>query len=69
MKTKTIKPAPADPATLSDTQTPSTNDARHHDIATAAYYRGQARGFAPGGELEDWLEAEREMEAMWSGRQ
>lgn len=27
-------------------------------IAEAAYFRAQARGFAPGGELDDWLEAE-----------
>jgi hypothetical protein len=27
-------------------------------IATAAYYRAEARGFAPGRELDDWLAAE-----------
>jgi Protein of unknown function (DUF2934) len=27
-------------------------------IAEAAYFRAQSRGFTPGGELEDWLEAE-----------
>lgn len=27
-------------------------------IATAAYYRAEARGFVPGQELDDWLEAE-----------
>jgi hypothetical protein len=31
-------------------------------IAIAAYYRAQRRGFAPGREIEDWLEAEREMD-------
>jgi hypothetical protein len=31
------------------------------DIAVAAYYRAERRGFAPGGELDDWLEAEREL--------
>lgn len=30
-------------------------------IATAAYYPAQARGFAPGRELQDWLEAEAEL--------
>lgn len=30
-------------------------------IATAAYYRAEQRGFAPGYELQDWLEAEREI--------
>lgn len=32
-------------------------------IATAAYYKAQARGFAPGSELDDWLQAEAEVEA------
>ena len=27
-------------------------------IAEAAYYRAEQRGFAPGGEMEDWLQAE-----------
>lgn len=31
-------------------------------IAQAAYYRAQRRGFAPGGELQDWLEAEAEID-------
>jgi len=30
-------------------------------IAVAAYYRAERRGFAPDGELDDWLEAEREL--------
>lgn len=29
-------------------------------IAVAAYYKAQARGFAPGSELDDWLQAESE---------
>jgi hypothetical protein len=33
----------------------------HEAIAAAAYYRAEQRGFAPGGELGDWLEAEREL--------
>ncbi len=32
-------------------------------IAVAAYYRAQARGFAPGCELDDWLAAEAEVSA------
>jgi hypothetical protein len=30
-------------------------------IAEAAYYRAQKRGFAPGAEAEDWLQAEAEV--------
>jgi hypothetical protein len=33
-------------------------------IAIAAYRRAQLRGFAPGHELEDWLDAELEVEAV-----
>jgi len=37
------------------------DEERNRRIAIAAYYRAERRGFAPGGELEDWLEAEREV--------
>jgi hypothetical protein len=33
---------------------------RESRIAVAAYYLAEKRGFAPGGELEDWLDAERD---------
>jgi hypothetical protein len=33
-------------------------------IATAAYYRAEQRGFAPGNELADWLAAEREVDRL-----
>jgi hypothetical protein len=36
---------------------------RDRQIAEAAYYRAAARGFAPGHEVEDWLAAEREVDA------
>lgn len=29
-------------------------------IATAAYYKAESRGFAPGQEMDDWLAAETE---------
>ncbi|MGH7261030.1 MAG: DUF2934 domain-containing protein [Burkholderiales bacterium] len=35
-------------------------------IAVAAYYRAEKRGFVPGGELQDWLEAEAEIEQLRS---
>jgi hypothetical protein len=35
-------------------------------IATAAYYRAESRGFLPGFETEDWLAAEREIDAIGS---
>ena len=44
-----------------------TAEARRRRIAIAAFYRAEARGFSPGGEVEDWLEAEREIEALEEG--
>jgi hypothetical protein len=38
----------------------ATHDDRERRIARAAYLRAERRGFAPGGELEDWLAAENE---------
>jgi hypothetical protein len=40
-----------------------TPEARHARIAEAAYRKAGNRGFAPGGELDDWLAAEREVSA------
>jgi hypothetical protein len=37
---------------------------RHLRISVAAYRRAESRGFAPGGELEDWLAAEREVDEV-----
>jgi hypothetical protein len=42
-------------------------DARRGMIAKAAYLRGESRGFPPGGEAEDWLAAEEEIDALLSG--
>jgi hypothetical protein len=41
---------------------------RHLRISEAAYRRAQARGFVEGGELEDWLEAEREVDGVGNAR-
>ena len=38
--------------------------ARHIMIREAAYYRAKERGFAPGHELDDWLHAERQIDAL-----
>jgi hypothetical protein len=42
-------------------------DERRGMIAKAAYLRGERRGFAPGGEAEDWLAAEQEIDALLGG--
>ena len=36
-------------------------------IAEAAYYRAQDRGFEPGHELDDWIEAESEVMGRING--
>jgi hypothetical protein len=35
---------------------------RHEQIAVVAFLRSEARGFAPGNEIDDWLAAEREID-------
>jgi hypothetical protein len=40
-----------------------TLEERHQLIAEAAYFRAQQRNFSPGYELEDWLDAEAEIES------
>ena len=41
---------------------PKTLEERLEWIRKAAYYRAEHRGFAPGADLEDWLEAESEVD-------
>ena len=41
-----------------------TAEERYQLIAQAAYRRAEQRGFIPGGELDDWLAAEAEIDAM-----
>ncbi len=36
-------------------------DERRQWVATAAYFKAERRGFAPGREAADWLEAESEI--------
>jgi hypothetical protein len=36
---------------------------RVQQIAVAAYYLAERRNFSPGSELEDWLSAERQIDA------
>jgi hypothetical protein len=37
---------------------------RQEMIAVAAYYKAEKRGFIPGGEIGDWLEAEKELNGI-----
>ncbi len=41
-----------------------TAEERRRLIAEAAYFKAERRGFVCGGELEDWVEAEAEVDAL-----
>jgi hypothetical protein len=49
-------------SSLQRREIPSYSDSREARIAERAYWRAERRGFAPGGEMEDWLEAEKEID-------
>lgn len=54
-------------AVIAATPVPAvTADQRRGMIAYSAYIRAERRGFAPGGEAQDWLAAEREIDALLS---
>ena len=46
---------------VSELRAPLSNQQIRELIAEAAYYRALRRGFAPGHELADWIEAEAEI--------
>jgi hypothetical protein len=48
---------------LPETRSAGRTGDRNAMIADAAWFRAEKRGFAPGHELEDWLAAEREVDA------
>lgn len=43
---------------------PSFSQTREERIAEAAYWRAERRGFTPGNELGDWLDAEKEVDGQ-----
>jgi hypothetical protein len=42
------------------------SEERRENIAIAAYYNAERRGFKEGGEMEDWLEAEKQIDGRTS---
>ena len=52
----------------STTKFPVSAEERRQMIAEAAYFRAERRGFTPGYELTDWLEAEIEIAALMPSR-
>ena len=53
------KPAPAAPS--SAPLGAMSNEEIYRLIAETAYFKAKARGFQPGGEVQDWIEAEAEV--------
>ncbi|WP_116809482.1 DUF2934 domain-containing protein [Steroidobacter cummioxidans] len=47
---------------LQQRELPSLSESREARIAEAAYWRSERRGFTPGQELDDWLNAEKEID-------
>ena len=45
----------------------SSPEERWKVIAVAAYHKAEERGFAPGDELQDWVEAEKEIDTLLFG--
>ncbi len=61
------KKAAAKRATTTGAKTSPVNisaEERWRMVATAAYHKAEKRGFAPGHEVEDWLAAEKEIDAV-----
>lgn len=57
----------AEPATMSASVTVMTVELRCQMVADAAYFRAEQRGFMGGDPFEDWLAAEREIDALYFG--
>jgi hypothetical protein len=62
--------AKQDQAVITASSTPTvTEDQRRGMIALSAYLRAERRGFSPEGEAEDWLAAEKEVDALLNSGQ
>jgi hypothetical protein len=59
---KSIENEPMEQATSKQTgQAGVDNYAQQEQIALMAYFLAEARGFTPGNEMDDWLQAEQEV--------
>ena len=72
---KPDKAAPPTPAvrrpergTSGNTQPELSPEDVYNLIAESAYFKAKARGFAPGHEVQDWIEAEQEVRRRLEGR-
>jgi hypothetical protein len=67
-KTQATRPAPAKPRSGVKKAGFAPPENRLRFIAEAAYFKAEQRGFAVGGELGDWIEAEAEIDALLNSR-
>lgn len=51
---------------LEQREIPSFSESREARVAERAYWRAERRGFTPGHELEDWLNAEKDVDGEQS---
>jgi hypothetical protein len=56
------KTQPGEPSVVSPPHFDFGRHGRSKRIREAAYFKAEKRGFAPGHELDDWLEAEQEID-------
>jgi hypothetical protein len=63
----TASPIPAESGDHALTLEERRERERHAKIAEYAYFLSLARGFGPGGELDDWLAAEHEIDRRGAG--
>ncbi len=61
--TRKPTPAPNGPSTGASSEPPSSTDEFQAQVAEAAYFLAERRGFSPGFEMEDWLAAEAQARA------
>jgi hypothetical protein len=59
-------PVPGQPSGAAPADLAVSDEIRREMISKAAYLRAEQRGFTSGYELEDWLLAEREVDALLS---
>ena len=62
-ETPTTPRSRTEPKVLVESFPTLTAEERDDYISTAAYYKAEARAFAAGQEMDDWLEAEAEFES------
>lgn len=65
-KTLTVRKKAATPAAGTEVSKPRAAMDLQTEIAKAAFYLAAEREFAPGHDLDDWLEAERRVKALYA---